>query len=127
MANSPPDINTRRASHQLLRNHYHSAQPSRSNLDFDSVKPESVSAYPSDINIVPSSRSASCVPTIPMSSQVFSPGKASTSLFSRDIGPVAARKFSNIDSTSFRGINKGKSQIKIYPPKLTLNNDDFLA
>jgi len=122
--NSPPDINSRRQSQFLCEDYlYLQPSPSSSDLQADELEAKPLTSSPSDTNIVACQKSPSDM-TSPL--QTVIPRRASTSIFSRDIGPVAARKFSNVDSSSFRGI-KTKLQNRLCAPKLTLNNEDYLS
>ncbi len=125
--NSPPDLNTRRAS-QFLRddNSCTELSPSGSDVPESHFPSKGISSSPSDSNLVKSPKSPTSIPSSSLSSNVFSPRRASNSMFSRDIGPIAARKFSNVDSSSFRGI-KSDGQKKVCAPRLTLNNEEFVA
>lgn len=120
--NSPPDMNTRRASQFLRDDSYPEASPSGSDLLEFNAATKCTSSTPPDTNLIRSPNLASGS----TSSHVLSPRKLSGSIFSRDIGPFAARKFSNVDSSSFKGC-KSKTQPKFCTPKLTLNNEDYLA
>lgn len=120
--NSPPDINTRRASQFFREDSYPEVSPSESDLFEFNAATKCTSSTPSDTNLIKSPNLASSS----TSSNVLSPRRLSGSIFSRDIGPFAARKFSNVDSSSFKGC-KSKIQQKFCAPKLTLNNEDFLA
>lgn len=120
--NSPPDINTRRAS-QFLRDDssYPEMSPCGSDLLEYNAAAKCNSSTPSDTNVKSPNLASSST-----SSHVLSPRRLSSSIFSRDIGPFAARKFSNVDSSSFKGC-KSKTQPKFCTPRLTLNNEDYLA
>lgn len=121
--NSPPDLNTRRTSQFLKEDYKIESSPSGSVIIESNAQWKSAISSPFDTNAIKSPFSTSSAST-PLN--IFSPRKISNSIFSRDIGPIAARKFSNVDSSSFRGI-KLKLQSKICAPKLVLNNEDILG